>query len=186
MSNMPGGGTYHGRNESTASAGRPTSPSISRATSSSPTATSMPGWSSTTSNGRFLKAVGTRGNGQPPVRYAAFDRDRLPGQRLRRRSRQCARPGPRQRPELESQLHERRQSRGRCASPAGPDRRTRASSSLRLELMARQRARRGRRDHRRGLQDGARRHDRRQVRHAPERRPASSRRSTRWTAATRT
>ena len=41
--NMPGGGSFHGRNEKYGSAGRPTSPSISRATSSSPTATSTRG-----------------------------------------------------------------------------------------------------------------------------------------------
>ncbi len=40
--------------------------------------------------------------------------------------------------------------------------------------------------HRRGLQDGTRRHDHRQVRPGPARPSASSRPSTRWTAATRT
>ena len=39
-----GHAAFHGRNESTSSADRPTSPSISRATSSCPTATSMRGW----------------------------------------------------------------------------------------------------------------------------------------------
>ena len=50
---------------------------------------------------------------QPRVQHAALDRHRLPGQRLRRRPRQRARPGARQRPQLEGQLHRRRQSLGR-------------------------------------------------------------------------
>ena len=49
---------------------------------------------------------------QPRVQHAALDRHRLPGQRLRRRSRQRARAGARQRPELEGELPERRQPVG--------------------------------------------------------------------------
>jgi streptogramin lyase len=47
----------------TPSIARPTSAGIRRATSSSPTATATRASSSTTRTGRFIKAVGTRGNG---------------------------------------------------------------------------------------------------------------------------
>ena len=57
---------------------------------------------------------------------------------------------------------------------------------LLLQLVAGQRPGRRRGVHRRGLQDGARRHHHRQVRARRQSAPASSPPSTRWTAATRT
>ena len=66
---------------------------------------------------------------QPGVQHAALDRHRLPGQRLRRRPRQRPRAGARQRPELEGQLHQRRQPVGACACRAARVRRTPASST---------------------------------------------------------
>ena len=58
----PGGASSTDGTRSTASAGRPMSPSISRATSSCPTATSTRRVVKYDKNGKFVKAVGKRGN----------------------------------------------------------------------------------------------------------------------------
>ena len=62
------------------------------------------------------------------------------------------------------ELHQRRQSLGGVRLGRARSEESRQAVPLRLELLARQRAGRRRRVHRRGLQAGARRHDRRQVR----------------------
>ena len=119
---------------------------------------------------------------QPAVQHAALDRHRLPGQRLRGRPRQPARAGAGQRPELEGQLPERRQPVGGVRVGRARAEESGQAVSLRLELVARQRSGGGGRVHRRDLQDGARRHHRRQVRprrqgagrvrhHSPDRLP---------------
>ena len=182
--NMPGQGAFHGRNEKYRF-GRETDVAFDQQGN----IFVSDGYSDARvvkfdKNGRFVKAVGTRGQRQPAVQHAALDRHRLPGQRLRRRSRQRARAGARQRPELEGELHRTSATRGRCACRAARARRTPASSiSTSSNSWPDSAPAAQRRVHRRGLQDGARRHDRRQVRHGPARRRASSRRSTRWTAA---
>ena len=112
LANMPGRARSTAATRSTGSAARPTSRGISRATSSSSDGYSDARVVKFDKNGRFVKAVGTRGTRQPAVQHAALDRHRLPGQRLRRRSRQRPRPGARQRSELEGELPERRQPVG--------------------------------------------------------------------------
>ncbi len=129
LANMPGGGTFHGRNEKYRF-GRQTDVAFDQQGN----IFVSDGYFDARvvkydKNGRFVKAVGTRGNGQPAVQHAAFDRHRLPGQRLRRRPRQRARPGARQRSELEGRTTRTSATRGACACRAAPDRRTPASST---------------------------------------------------------
>ena len=123
LSNMPGGGAFHGRNEKYRF-GRQTDVAWDQQGN----IFVSDGYFDARvvkfdKNGRFIKAVGTRGQRQPAVQHAALDRHRLPGQRLRRRPRQRARAGARQRSELEGELHRTSAIRGRCACRAARARR---------------------------------------------------------------
>ena len=66
-------------------------------------------------SGRFVKSVGTRGNGNQSAQYAALDRDRLPGQHLCRRSRQRPRAGVGQRSDPERRTTTTSATPGRSA-----------------------------------------------------------------------
>ena len=119
--------------------------------------------------------LGLERNGAGPVRHAALDRDRCARQCLRRRSRQQAHSGLRQRRHLQDQIHERRRSLGDLHFSR------RASVSVQLQLQWH-----GLHGQRRNLQDGAGRPDPRQVRHAPASCSRNSAPSTRSIAAIRT
>ena len=140
-------------------------------------------------NGRFVKAVGKRGNGNlefntPHSIATDFQGNVYVGDRGN-----APRRGARQRSELEGQLHQRRQPVGgvrvRRPGPKNPGKQYLYSSNSWPDSAPAGR----RRVHRRGLQDGARRHDRRQVRegrqgggrirdHPPDGLPRSERPST--------
>ena len=109
-------------------------------------------------NGRFIKAVGKRGNGNlefntPHSIATDFQGNVYVGDRGN-----AARPGARQRPELEGELHQRRQPVGRVRLGRARPEEPRQAVPLLDQLVARQRPGRRRGVHRRGLQDGARRH----------------------------
>ena len=112
LSNMPGGGRFHGRNAKYRF-GRQTDVAFDQQGN----IFVSDGYFDARvvkydKNGRFIKAVGHARQRQPAVQHAALHRDRLPGQRLRRRPRQRPRAGARQRPQLEGELHQRRQPVG--------------------------------------------------------------------------
>ena len=124
---------------------------------------------------------GTRGTEPGPVQHAALDRGRRQGQHLRRRSRQRAHSGVRQRPDAASAIYDNVGSPWAvCISP-GPHQYLFSSNSNPDNNNS---LRRG--GHRRDLQDGAGRHDHRQVRQGGQSNSASSARCTRSTAATPT
>ena len=137
---MPGGGRFHGRNEKYRF-GRQTDVAFDQQGNIFVSDGYFDGRVvKYDKNGRFVKAVGTRGNAQPAVQHAALDRHRFPGQRLRRRSRQRARAGARQRPELEGELPQRRQPVGGVRVGRARTEEPRQAVSLRVELVAGQRA----------------------------------------------
>ena len=128
LGNMPGGGRFHGRNAKYRF-GRQTDVAFDQQGNIFVSDGYFDGRVvKYDKNGRFVKAVGTRGNAESAVQHAALDRHRFPGQRLRRRSRQRARAGARQRLELEGEFTPTSAIRGRCACRAGRARRIPASS----------------------------------------------------------
>ena len=180
---MPGGGAFHGRNEKYRF-GRQTDVAFDQQGN----IFVSDGYFDARvvkfdKNGRFVKAVGTRGNGNlqfntPHSIATDFQGNVYVGDRGNARVQV-----------LDNDLNWKANypNVGNpwavCVS-GGPGPKNPGKQYLYVvQLLAGQRAGRRRRVHRRGLQDGARRHDRRQVRHGPARRRASSRRSTRWTAA---
>ena len=133
-------------------------------------------------NGRFIKSVGGSARiGTEPVQHAALDRDRRPGQRLRRRSRQRAHAGVRQRPDAAGDLRQRRQPVGGLRLARA---RTSTSSCSNSNPDAQSGRRRGPSPARSTRWSSTARSSASSAR--PARRWASSARSTRSTAATRT
>ena len=183
LGNMPGQGAFHGRNEKYRF-GRETDVAWDQQGN----IFVSDGYSDARvvkfdKNGRFVKAVGTRGSGNlqfntPHSIATDFQGNVYVGDRGNARVQV-----------LDNDLNWKANypNVGNpwavCVSGGPGPKNPGQAVPLRVELLARQRAGSCRRVHRRGLQDGARRHDHRQVRQAPARRPASSRRSTRWTAA---
>ncbi len=164
LSSMPGGGVFHGRNEKYRF-GRQTDVAFDQQGN----IFVSDGYFDARvvkydKNGRFVKAVGTRGNANlqfntPHSIATDFQGNVYVGDRGNARVQV-----------LDNDLNwkanytERRQSVGRLrVGRAGPEE-PREAVPLLDQLVARQRAGGRRRNHRRGLQDGARRHDRRQVR----------------------
>ena len=109
-----------------ASTGRPTSPGIRRATSSSPTATATRASSSTTRTAGSSSRSATRGTAPGQIQHAARIAGRREGQRLRRRPRQRAHPGVRQQPDARARSTTTSAPVGASASRPG---RTSISSS---------------------------------------------------------
>ncbi len=123
---------------------------------------------------------------QPAVQHAAFDRHGLPGQRLRRRPRQRAGSGARQRPRAGRRTTRTSAIRGPCACRADPGRRIPASSTCTCRTRgptARPRRPRSSRARSTRWSSTARSSA---SSAAPEKRRASSPRFIRWTAAIRT
>ena len=164
LCNMPGGGIFHGRNEKYRF-GRQTDVAWDQQGN----IFVSDGYFDARvvkydKNGRFVKAVGKRGNGNlefntPHSIATDFQGNVYVGDRGNARVQV-----------LDNDLNWKANytnvgnpwARVRLGWP-GPEE-PRQAVSLRVQLVARQRAGRRRRVHRRGLQDGARRHDRRQVR----------------------
>ena len=112
LSNMPGGGGFHGRNEKYRF-GRETDVAWDQQGNIFvPDGYSDARVVKFDKNGRFIKAVGTRGNGNLQFNTPHSIATDFQGNVYVARPRQCPRPGARQRPELEGELYERRQSVG--------------------------------------------------------------------------